>query len=167
MKISCTLCNQDNIAPTENKLWFPNHAMIQVISAGVVPKAKNLCPTHQHEKSYYCFDDRTLVCIYCAYHGDHSKHKCLHVDTARQELDCDLQKYKQQVMSKLSEVERKLLLKTNERKLLQSQQSSIVKAVGDFFAELSSILVRQKDSLLQELDTHSKSMDCSLEQTVK
>ena len=141
--------------------------MIQVISTGVVPKAKNLCATHQQEKSYYCFDDHSLVCIYCAYQGDHSKHKCLHVDTAKREVDCDLQKYKQQIMSKLSEVERKLLLKTNERKLLQSQRSSIVKAVGDFYTDLSSILMRQKESLLEELGAHSKAVDHNLEQSVK
>ena len=141
--------------------------MIQVIGTGIVPKSKNLCDTHQHEKNYYCFDDCTLVCIYCAYHGDHSHHKCQHVDTAKHQVDQDLQKYKQQVKNKISELERKLLLRTDERELLQSQQAGITKAVEDFYTELSSTLMKQKDLLLEELSTHTKSMDSTIEESIK
>lgn len=141
--------------------------MIQVIGAGVLLKSKNLCDIHQHEKSYYCHDDCTLVCIYCAYQGDHSHHKCQHVDTAKQQMDSDLQKLKQQVTNAISEVERKLLLKTDEHRLLQSQQGGVVKAVEDFYAELSLMLTRQKDSLLEELATRIKDMDSTIEQSIR
>ena len=167
VKICCSLCNKDNSSTTENDLWFPNHAMIQVIGTGVVLKSKNLCDIHQHEKSYYCYDDCTLVCIYCAYQGDHSNHKCQHVDNAKQQMDSDLQKYKWQVTSVISELERKLLLRRDEHQLLQSQQAGVVKAVEDFYTELSQVLTRQKDLLLEELSTHVKGMDTSIEQNIR
>ena len=167
VKITCTLCNKDSSSTTVNDLWFPNHAMIQVIGTGVVLKSRNLCDIHQHEKSYYCYDDCTLVCIYCAYQGDHSHHNCQHVDTAKQQMDSDLQKYKQQVTSIISELERKLLLKKDERQLLQSQQASVVTAVEDFYTELSLMLTRQKESLLEELSIHVKGVDSTVEQSIR
>ena len=141
--------------------------MIQVIGTGVMLKSRNLCDIHQHEKSYYCYDDCTLVCIYCAYQGDHSHHKCQHVDTAKQQMDSDLQKYKQQVTNVISELERKLLLKRDERQLLQSQQASVVKTVEDFYTELSLMLTRQKESLLEEVSTYVKGMDSTIEQSIR
>ena len=167
MKICCSLCNKENSSTTVNDLWFPNHAMIQVIGTGVVLKSRNLCDIHQHEKSYYCYDDCTLVCIYCAYQGDHSHHKCQHVDTAKQQMDSDLQKYKQQVTNIISELERKLLLKRDERQLLQSQQASVIKTVEGFYTELSLMLTRQKESLLEEVSTHVKGMDSTIEQSIR
>ena len=167
VKICCSLCNKDNSSTTVNGLWFPNHAMIQVIGTGVMLKSRNLCDIHQHEKSYYCYDDCTLVCIYCAYQGDHSLHKCQHVDTAKQHMDSDLQKYKQQVASIILELERKLLLKRDEHQLLKSQQAGVVKAMEDFYTELSLILTRQKESLLKELSTHIEGVDSTIEQSIK
>jgi hypothetical protein len=167
VKICCSLCNKDNSSATIDGLWFPNHAMIQVIGTGVMLKSRNLCDIHQHEKSYYCYDDCTLVCIYCAYQGDHAHHKCQHVDTAKQHMDGDLQKYKQQVTTIVSELERKLLLKRDEHQLLKSQQASVVKAVEDFYTELSLMLTRQKESLLEELSTHVKGVDSTIEQSIR
>ena len=140
--------------------------MIQVISTGLICKSKNLCDIHQCERSYYCFDDCSLVCIYCAYHGEHCQHRCQHVDIARKEIDKDLQKYKVQVMHKLSEVERKVLLRADEREILRSQQLGIVNAVGNFYTELTSILIKQKDSLLEELDTHTKNVESTIEHSL-
>ena len=82
-------------------------------------------------------------------------------------MDSDLQKLKQQVTNAISEVERKLLLKTDEHRLLQSQQGGVVKAVEDFYAELSLMLTRQKDSLLEELATRIKDMDSTIEQSIR
>lgn len=141
--------------------------MIQVIGSGVVLKSKNMCEIHQQEKSYYCYDDCILVCIYCVYHGDHCHHKCRRVDDAKQEMDSDLQKYKLRVTNIVSELERKLLLKTDERQLLQSHQASVVKAVEDFYSELSSMLSRQKDLLLVELSTHVKGVDSTIQQSIR
>lgn len=141
--------------------------MVQVISAGVVLKSNNLCDTHQHEKHYYCFDDGILVCIYCAYDGDHCQHKCQHVDAAKQQIDHELQYYKQQIISSLSQLEKEVFLRTDERKLLQLQQSGIVKAVQDFYTELSSLLLKHQQLLLDELSTQTRSMDIVMEQSIK
>lgn len=166
VKIQCLLCNKENSSATKSNLWFPNHAMIEVIGTGLVPKSKNLCDIHKHEKSYYCFDDSILVCIYCAYHGDHSHHKCHHVDIAKEQMDHELHEHKQQIINKLSELERALLLRAGERELLQSQRSNIVKAVEDFYSKLMSTLMKQKDSLLEDLDTHTRNMDSTIETSI-
>lgn len=167
MKVCCSICNKESSSTTKHDLFFPNYAMVQVISAGVVPKCRHLCDMHQHEKNYYCIDDKVLVCIYCAYDGDHSQHKCQHVDTAKQQMDNDLHTYKKQILNEISEIERNIRLRTDEQKLLQSQQSSIEKAVNDFYSELSSTLMKQKRLLLDEIATRTENMNTAVEQSIK
>ena len=166
IKICCLVCSKDNSSMTTKDLWFPNHAVIQIINTGLVYKSKNLCDIHQCERSYFCFDDSILVCIYCAYHGEHSQHKCQHVDVARDEIDKDLQKCKLQVIRKLSELERRVLLRTDEREILRSHQLDIVNTVGNFYTELTSTLTKQKDLLLEEIDTHIKDVDSTIEHSL-
>lgn len=67
--------------------------MIQLIGT-VIPKSQYFCETHHHEKSYYCMDDRQLVCIYCAYHGEHAGHHCEQMDKAKTTVGQSLWKLK-------------------------------------------------------------------------
>ena len=76
------MCNRDYMVLGETQLWFPNYSLMHLIG-NVIPKSRHFCEIHHHEKSYYCLDDKQLVCIYCVYHGEHSGHKCEHVDTAK------------------------------------------------------------------------------------
>ncbi len=92
-QLTCSLCKQEHVTFGDTKPWFPNFSVMNLIGH-VIPKSKHFCETHHHEKCYYCLDDKQLVCIYCAYHGEHAGHNCEHMDKARAAVDRTLWKVK-------------------------------------------------------------------------
>ena len=124
--------------------------MAQII-ANVTSKSKFLCPTHQHDMNYYCFDDQAVVCIYCAYQGEHSSHTCKHVEEAKKEVDTTLKKVRLSTAHQVSEMERKLQYVKDEKELLNSQEAGVHQAIEESYKKLSGILLRQKEMLFQEL----------------
>ena len=160
ISLMCTSCNQVHTAKNgiETELWFPNHSMVQIIEK-MVSKSKFFCQTHQHDKNYYCFDDHRLVCIYCAYHGEHSTHTCKHVDEARKEAEMSLKKVKLSMSNHISEIERRVNFVKDEKNMLKSQESRICRMIEDCYEQLNATLLRQKELLFQELK--SQTSECS------
>lgn len=148
------------------KLWFPNHSVIQIIG-NVIPKSKHFCMTHQHDQTYYCFDDQTLVCIYCAYHGDHSSHECVSVEEAKRRKENTLQEVKLQASSKVMELERGLQLLKDEQQRLKSQEENVSHLVESFFGSIEAALQTQKEQLLQELGRHTADINGTLETHIR
>ena len=128
----------------------------------VIPKSKHFCATHQHDQTYYCFDDQTLVCIYCAYHGDHSSHECVSVEEARKRKEDTLQEIKLQASSKVMELERGLLLLKDEQQRLKSQEENVSRMVESFFGSIEAALQTQKEQLLKELCGHTADINGTL-----
>lgn len=166
--VKCSTCMQ--VHTCENKtgagLWFPNHSMVQII-ANIASKAKLFCPVHQHDMNYYCFDDHAIVCIYCAYHGEHASHTCKHLDEARKDVDTALRKVKLSVSSHVSEMERKIQFVKDEREMLKSQEASIRQLVEDSYEKLKGILLRQRELLFQELEEQTAELGSGVDTSVQ
>ena len=160
--VHCSLCDKDHVCSSDDKLWFPNYSMIQLIG-NVIPKSKHFCSTHQHDENYFCFTDQSLVCIYCAYHGEHKTHECKHIDEARQQVELSLQEVKRKVSSKAAELERQVQLLSDEQKLLQSQESGVTKVVNDFYSQIEEVLHRQKEMVLKELNMHTSELTSAVD----
>ena len=166
IKIKCSKCSQEHLGSDEKKMWFPNHSVVQLIG-NVIPKSKYFCKTHQHDQAYYCFDDQTLVCIYCAYHGEHSGHECVPIEEAKKRKENALQEVKLQASSKVSELERGLLLLKDEQQWVKSQKESVSQLVEECFRNIEVALQRQKEQLLQELSAHTADISGVLETHIK
>lgn len=166
LEVCCSICGQEHSGSSDSKPWFPNHSMIQLISS-VLSKAKHFCPTHQHDLSYYCFEDKTLVCIYCAYHGDHASHQCRHVNEAKQVMREGLRGVRLQVTSRAMEVERRLRLLRDEQEGVRNRAQSAARLVEEFFENIEVVMRRQRDLLLQELKMHTNEVASTLESQVR
>jgi hypothetical protein len=140
--------------------------MVQII-ANMAQKSKFFCPAHQHDMNYYCFDDQTMVCIYCAYHGEHSSHNCKHVDEAKKDADTRLKKVKVSVSNHVSEMERRLQFVKDESEMLNSQEISIRQVIDDSYEQLKSILLRQRELLFQELQDQTADIGSGIDSRVK
>lgn len=143
-------------------MWFPNHSVVQLLES-MLGKSKYFCQIHRHDKNYYCFDDKTLVCIYCAYHGTHSSHSCKHVDEAVKDADHSLRKTKLGVSSHISEMERRLQFVRDEREMLKSQEASIRQMIEDSYEQLKATLLRQRELLFQELKDHTLELNSGID----
>lgn len=166
--LKCSACRQ--VHSCENRtgagLWFPNHSMVEII-VKMASKSKFFCPVHQHDMNYYCFNDDVMVCIYCAYHGDHSSHNCKHVEEAKKEADMCLKKAKVSVSSYVTEMERRLQFVKDEREMLKSQETSIRQVIEDSYEKLKSVLLRQRQLLFQELQDQTADIGSGIELSVK
>ena len=142
-------------------MWFPNLSMVHIIES-MLSKSKHYCHIHRHDKNYYCFDDKSLVCIYCAYHGKHSTHTCKHMDEAIKDADHSLRKEKLAMSSHVSEIERRLQFARDEREMLKSQESSIRQVIDDMYEKLKTTLLRQRELLFQELKDHTSELSSGI-----
>ncbi len=124
--------------------------MVQLIDS-MLSKSKHFCHVHRHDKNYYCFDCKVLVCIYCAYHGKHSTHSCKHSEEAAKEADHTLRRLKLATSNHVSEMERRLQFVRDEREMLKSQEASIRQVIEDSYEQLKATLLRQRELLFQEL----------------
>lgn len=115
---------------------------------------------------YYCFDDHTIVCIYCAYHGNHSSHNCKPMEEARKEAESSLRKVELSVSNHVSEMERKLQFVKDERKMLTSQEASIRQVIEDSYEQLKAVLFRQKELLFQELKDRTAELNSGIDTSV-
>ncbi len=145
----------------EAELYFPNHSMVQII-LNMVSKSKTFCQIHQHDKNYYCFDDHSLVCIYCAYHGEHSSHTCKHVEEAKKEVEASVKKNKLLMSSHVLEMERKLQFIKDEEEMLKSQEKRISRVIEDTYGQLMTTLMKQKELLFQELKSQSSEISSGI-----
>lgn len=166
-KVTCCTCGKEHVGPTsDNKLWFPNHSMVQLIGT-VLSKAKHFCPIHQHDRNYYCFQDDTLVCIYCAYHGEHATHLCRPVNDAKQVVRDRLRPVRIQTQGRMTELERRLQLMKDEQEGMKAQTLSSVKLVEEYFVNLETALHRQREHLLLDLQSHASDLHSSMEVQVR
>lgn len=150
--LKCQLCGQEHRGTAERELWFTNLSLVQMIGkCSLVPKSRFFCSLHQHDKSFYCFDDQALVCIYCAYHGDHKGHNCLYMEEARTKVDDSLGVLKLQATNRTSELERNLLVLKSEETCIREQEQRARRAVEEFFGSVEAAVRQQKDHLLQQL----------------
>ena len=140
--------------------------MIQLL-ATVRSRAKHFCPTHQHDCNYYCLDDRVLVCIYCAYHGDHSGHRCQMVAEARETLREELRPLRLQARGRVTELERRLQLMREEREAGKLQVQGCLRQVEEYFSGLEATLRRQRDLLLEEYRSLTGSLNNSMEAQIR
>ena len=139
--------------------------MVQIIG-NMVSKSKFFCSIHQHDMNYYCFDDHTIVCIYCAYHGNHSSHNCKPIEEARKEAESSLRKVKLSVSSHISGMERKLQFVKDERKMLASQEASIHQVIEDSYEQLKAVLLKQMELLFQELEDRTAELNSGIDTSV-
>ena len=162
--LKCPSCNQLHVSESADGagLWFPNHSMVQIIE-GMVSKSKYYCQVHRHDKNYYCFDCKSLVCIYCAYHGTHSTHSCKHMDDAAKEADHTLRKAKLGVSTHVSEMERRLQFVQDERDMLKTQEASIQQVIENSFEQLKATLLKQKELLFHELKEHTSELNSGID----
>lgn len=166
MKITCTMCLQEHLGGSSRELWFPNHSVIQMIG-NVIPKSKYFCDTHKQNMDYYCFVDYCLVCIGCAYQGKHAGHLCKLVSEARTEVENQLRIANKKVVSKSTEVSRKLELLKDEQRSVQSQEDTLVHAVEKSYKQLEEVIKRQKDSQLKELREHMEELNSSINTRIR
>lgn len=136
--------------------------MIQIIS-NMLSKSKLFCKIHQQEKNYYCFDDHVLVCIYCAYQGEHSTHTCKHVEEAKKEAEAALKTVKMSVSNHVSEMERRLQFMKDEKEMLKSQEASISQTIEDSYKKLEAALKRQRELLFQELKSQTSELSSNID----
>ena len=167
LQLTCATCGKEHSGITsDSKPWFLNHSMVQLIST-VLSKAKHFCPTHQHDRNYYCFQDNALVCIYCAYHGDHAAHQCQPVNEAKQTIRDRLRPVRIQVQGRVTELERRLQLMRDELEALKAGAQGSARLVEEYFQSLESALRRQRDLLLQDLHSHTSDLHNTLETQVR
>lgn len=140
--------------------------MVQII-ANLASKSKFFCSIHQHDTNYYCFDDHSVVCIYCAYHGEHSTHNCKHMEEAKKEAAVALRKVKLSVSSHVSEMERRLQFVKDEREVLKSQEASIRQVIEDSYEQLKGVLLRQRELLFQELGDQTADFSSGIDSSAK
>lgn len=140
--------------------------MVQLIGT-VLSKAKHFCPVHQHDRNYYCFQDNTLVCIYCVYHGEHASHQCRPVNDAKQVIRDGLRPVRIQAQGRMTELERRLQLVKDEQEGMKAQVQSSVKLVEEYFVHLETALHRQRDQLIQDLQSHATDLHSSVEAQVR
>lgn len=167
--LRCSTCRQLHTAAEgqdETSLWFPNHSMIQIIG-NMLSKSKHVCSIHNHDKNYYCFDDCMLVCIYCAYHGQHSSHVCKHVDEAKKEAEASLKKLKLSLSGHVSEVERKLQFVKDERDLLKSREASVRQMIEESYERLKASLLKQRELLFQDLRDQTSEIGSSIDSNLQ
>ena len=154
--LRCQLCSLEHRAAKEEELWFSNLSLMQMIGkCNLVPKSRFFCSLHQHDKSFYCFDDQTLICIYCAYHGDHKGHDCLYIEEARKKMEDSLAVLKLQASGRMSELERNVMLLESEKSCVRDQQQVAQQAIETFFAGVEAALQRQKAHLLEQLTANT------------
>ena len=107
------------------------------------------------------------MCIYCAYHGEHSSHTCKHLDEARTQAEESLRKTKVSSASHISEVERRLQFVRDEKELLKSREASVRQMIEDSYEQLKATLLRQRELLCRELEERtseiSSNIDCNLQ----
>lgn len=166
VNLVCTFCKQHHTAETRNALWFPNHSVIQMIG-NVIPKSRYFCEVHQQNMNYYCFDDNCIVCIGCAYQGQHSEHSCKLVTEAKKEVESGLGITVKKVVSKSAEVSRKLQLLRDEQKSLKLQEDSLSRVVEESYKQLEEIIQRQKELQLQELRMHTEESMSSMHSHIR
>lgn len=153
--LKCQLCGREHRGTAEQELWFTNLSLVQMIGkCSLVPKSRFFCSLHQHDKSFYCLDDQALVCIYCAYHGGHKGHNCLYIEEARRKVEDSLGTLKLQAASRMSELERDLLMLRSEETCVREQEQRAHKAIEEFFGSIEAALRQQKDHLLQQLTSN-------------
>ena len=165
VSIKCSSCNQLHISTkngNETELWFPNHSMVQIIK-NAISKSKYYCRVHQQEKNYYCFNDDILVCIYCAFHGEHSTHMCKHLEDARKEAHRELQSVKLSVSTHVSEIKRHLQFVKDEKELLKCQEASICRMVEDSYEQLKVALQKQKELLFEEVKSQTSELSSNVD----
>ena len=165
-KLTCPTCSREVSGGGNFKPWFPNHSVAQLVTS-VLSKAKHFCPIHQHDRNYYCLRDQILVCIYCAYHGEHAGHPCQPACEARQTVRGELRPLRMRVQGRVSEAERRLQLMREEGEAVRTQATASAKMVEDFFAGLEAALRRQRDLLLKDLHTHTSSLHSSMDTQMK
>lgn len=153
ISLFCSVCKEEHLGSSDNQPWFPNYSIMQLVG-NTTPKSKYICPVHQQDRSYFCFDDQSLVCIYCAYH-EHKQHECQHIDEARQKVETSLQDVKQKVVSRASELERHVKLLSEEYNFLKTQKNQVTQVVNDFYSQIEEVLHRQKEMLLSELNVQT------------
>lgn len=139
--------------------------MVQIIG-NIAAKSEYFCSIHQHDMNYYCFDDHTTVCIYCAYHGSHSSHNCKPMELAKKEAESSLRKVKLSVSNHVAEMERKIQFVKDEREVLASQEASIHQVIEDSYQQLHAVLLRQKDLLFQELKDQTVELNSGIDTSV-
>ena len=157
-------CSRDHsVDPAiSSRPWFPNLSVAQLVTT-VLSKAKHFCPVHQHDRNYYCFKDKSLVCIYCAYHGEHAGHPCQPVSEARQVVRDELRPLRVRAQGRVSEAERRLQLMRDEGEMVRTQALSAAKNVEEYYASMEAGLRRQRDLLLNDLQTHATCLHGSIE----
>ena len=149
----CTSCDQVHSSSkhgSEAELWFPNHSMVQII-ANIMSKSKFFCREHQLDKDYYCFDDKHLVCIYCAYHGRHSSHSCKHVEEARNDVYEVLKKTKFSMATHITDIDRQIQFFKDEIEMLKTQELNVRKTVEDSYEQFRAALQKQKELLCKDV----------------
>ena len=153
-------------ATGSSRPWFPNLSVAQLVTS-VLSKAKHFCPIHQHDRNYYCFHDKTLVCIYCAYHGEHAGHHCQLVNEAKQTVRDELRPLRMRAQGRVAEAERRLQLMSDEGEAVRTQGLTSAKMVEEYFAGLEAALRKQRDLLLKDIHTHTSSLHSSIETQMK
>ena len=164
--ITCVLCKQEHSGASSRELWFPNHSVIQMIG-NVIPKSKYFCEAHHQNMDYYCLEDSCLVCIVCAYQGKHAGHSCKPVSLARTDVETQLQLAVKKVVSKSTELSRKLELLEDEQKALRNQEEGLVRVVEQSYRELEEIIKKQRESQLQELREHMEECNSLIEANIR
>ncbi|CAI8015339.1 Tripartite motif-containing protein 72, partial [Geodia barretti] len=167
-KLTCPTCTQEHSvdATGSSRPWFPNLSVAQLVTS-VLSKAKHFCPIHQHDRNYYCFRDKTLVCIYCAYHGEHAGHHCQLVNEAKQTVRDELRPLRMRAQGRVAEAERRLQLMSDEGEAVRTQGLTSAKMVEEYFAGLEAALRKQRDLLLKDIHTHTGSLHSSIETQMK
>ena len=167
-KLTCPTCTQEHSvdATGSSRPWFPNLSVAQLVTS-VLSKAKHFCPIHQHDRNYYCFHDKTLVCIYCAYHGEHAGHHCQLVNEAKQTVRDELRPLRMRAQGRVAEAERRLQLMSDEGEAVRTQGLTSAKMVEEYFAGLEAALRKQRDLLLKDIHTHTGSLHSSIETQMK
>ena len=144
-------------------MYAARHTWPPAVNTSILSKAKYCCPVHQHDQNYYCLEDKCLVCIYCAYHGDHASHQCRPVNEAKHMVREDLQGVRRQAKSQAMEMERRLKLLVDEQDTVRTQAQNASRLVEDYFRSLETALRRQRDMLLQDLKFHASDVTSSLD----
>ena len=133
----------------------------------VIVKSKHFCEKHQHDKTFYCLDDNVLVCIYCMYVGDHVHHKCEPVDKARQQVEPLLGMAQSEASIHIAKLGSQWQLLKDEKEIVKSQQTSVVDVMENFFTSIENALQAQKKQLIQELITHGRQVESTLDEQMK
>lgn len=163
VSIKCTSCNEVHTSSengNETELWFPNHSMVQIIK-GAISRSRYFCHVHQQEKNHYCFNDNTLVCIYCAFHGEHLTHTCKHQEDARKEAHKILSNIT--VSTHVSDIERQLQLMKDEKELLRTQETSVYGMVEELYEQLKATLQKQKELLCEEIKNQMSKLNSNVD----